>query len=113
MNIGRKRKGRSDRTHLIYQLTVDGKSYIGLTYLRKQSVPKTMRARLIQHWYNAHTHKHGWGLSEAIRSVDTIEDISYTILARVRGKDAAHEVERKLITSKKPKLNTDIRIAKR
>ena len=113
MNQGRKRKGRSDRMHLIYQLDVGGKKYIGMTFLRKQSIPKTMRARIIQHWYNANKLQYKWGLSKAIRDLDSIEDIGYTILARVRGKDACHKQERALIVKKKPVLNTDTRVTKR
>jgi hypothetical protein len=113
MNTGRKRKGRKDRTHLIYQLDVNGKTYIGLTYLRKQSVRKTMRERIVQHWYNAHSHQHKWGLSAELRAADSIEDVGYVILDRVRGKTEAHNVERELIRKYRPPLNTDVRVARR
>lgn len=113
MNTGRKRKPRSDRTHIVYQLRVDGQRYIGITFVRKQSIKKTMRARIKQHWYNANTHQYGWVLSEAIRNLDNIEDIGYEVLAKVKGKIEAHKLERLAIQRRKPQLNTDIRVAKR
>ena len=109
MNTGRKRKPRKDRPHIIYQLTVGNKSYVGVTFVRKQSVAKTMRARIIQHWYNAHNHNYQWGLSAALRKLDSIEDVEYEVLERVKGKQAAHARERELISELRPKLNTDIR----
>lgn len=109
MNTGRKRKGRKDRTHLIYELTIGKATYVGLTFLRDQSVPKTMRARIKQHWYNAHNHGKPYKLPTAIRKLDSIDAISYKIVAKVRGKVEAHQAERQIITTIKPKLNSDIR----
>lgn len=109
MNAGRKRKGRSDRVHLIYKLTVGQDQYIGLTFVRRRSVDKTMHARICQHWYNAHVKQLKWRLSTAIRQLDCVEDVEYQILAKVRGKQAAHQYERKLIMELAPSLNTDIR----
>lgn len=109
MNHGRKRKGRSDRVHLVYELIVGKKSYIGITFLRDRSEAKTVRARVLQHWYNAHSRGYTWALSDALRTLDGVEDVEYRVLARVRGKEAAHAAEYELIREHKPKLNSDIR----
>ena len=113
MNTGRKRRPRADRTHVIYQLRINGQRYIGITFLRKQSLKKTMRTRIKQHWYNANVLQYGWHLSNAIRELDCIEDIEYEVLAKVKGKVEAHNVERKYIRIRRPQLNTDIRIARK
>jgi hypothetical protein len=42
-------------------------------------------------------------------SLETVEDVGYRVLAKVRGKDAAHLMERELIAELEPTLNTDIR----
>lgn len=112
MNHGRKRKGRKDRMHIVYELIVGKKSYIGLTFLRDKNPDKTVRARVLQHWYNAHNRGSAWALSDALRKLDCIEDVEYRVLARVRGKDAAHAAEADLINEHKPKLNTDVRAIK-
>lgn len=109
MNNGRKRKGRSDRTHIIYELNIEGATYIGITFLRDKSVRKSMHKRIGQHWYNAHTRGYSWRLSKALLGLDTVEDVGYRVLAKVRGKEAAHLMERELIAELEPTLNTDIR----
>jgi len=109
MNNGRKRKGRSDRTHIIYELNIEGSTYIGITFLRDKSVRKSMHKRIGQHWYNAHTRGYSWRLSKALLGLDTVEDVGYRVLAKVRGKEAAHLMERQLIAELEPTLNTDIR----
>jgi hypothetical protein len=109
MNNGRKRKGRSDRTHIIYELNIKDSTYIGITFLREKSVRKSMHKRIGQHWYNAHTRGYSWRLSKALIGLDSVEDVGYRVLAKVRGKDAAHLMERQLIAELAPDLNTDTR----
>lgn len=109
MNTGRKRKGRSDRSHVIYQISIDGDKYIGVTFVRDRSADKSVRARIVQHWYNAHVKKLNWRLSSRIRMLESIEDVEYAVLEVVRGKTATHERERQLIDKIKPSLNTDVR----
>jgi len=104
-----RRKKRSDRTHLVYELTVGRKTYIGITVLKDGSVAKTMRLRIVGHWYKAHVLNETWKLSEALRTLDAVEDVEYRILGKARGKAPAHSLERDLIAEHKPKLNTDIR----
>lgn len=113
MNSGRKRKGRADRTHIIYALEINGKSYIGLTFLRDRSVKKSMHYRIKQHFYNATVRGYDWSLSEEIRRLDSVEDIGYKVLAKVRGKIDAHDVERQFIDELKPELNSDVRPQKK
>lgn len=103
------RKKRSDRNHIIYQITVGRKLYIGVTAKTQPTVEKSVRSRIAKHFYRAQTEGLNWLLCKALRTLDCKEDIEYTVLAIVRGKTAAHEYERELIRKMKPALNSDKR----
>lgn len=103
------RKKRSDRNHIVYVITVKGDSYVGVTYVeRKIGVDKSMRRRWQKHVRRALTENKDWKLCKAIRKHGP-EKFSVSVHGVVRGKNAAHELERKLIRKIKPKLNTDVR----
>ena len=99
------KKRRSDRTHVIYQLTcVDtNEIYIGLTAARfPKDLLRTTKYRWVQHCYKAIEANLDWPLHEAIRSYD---NWTYEVLEKIRGKEEAHARERKLIAKYKPTLN--------
>jgi len=103
-----KRKRRSDRMHLIYQLTAPtGDSYIGVTY-REGSVKKSLQRRWMKHVYRALTENKDWKLCAAIRQWDA-ETFKVECLELLRGKKPAHIRERALVRERKPTLNTDVR----
>jgi len=108
----RKRKKRTDRNHIIYELRVKSMRYIGVTYVENANPRKSLQRRWQKHVRRALTENRAWKLCEAIRKHGA-EAFEVTILEVVRGKVAAHKRERELILATKPKLNTDIRIAKR
>lgn len=104
-----KRKRRSDRNHIVYILTVGARSYVGVTYVERAiGVNKSMRRRWQKHVRRALTENKDWKLCKAIRRHGP-EKFEITIHDVVRGKVAAHKVERELIRTMKPKLNTDVR----
>lgn len=99
------RKRRSDRNHVIYQLTcVDTKeTYIGITVMRGRAVKKSVETRFQQHQYRATVQDKDWKLCNALRQYEqwVVEAIEV-----VRGKKEAHNRERELIASIQPALNT-------
>lgn len=104
-----KRKRRSDRMHLIYQLTAPtGDSYIGVTY-REGTVNKSLKRRWMKHVYRAVTENKDWKLCAAIRQHGA-ENFKVECLELVRGKSPAHTRERLLVRERQPALNTDTRV---
>lgn len=82
---------------------------MGITYVeRRIGVDKSMRRRWQKHVLRALTEDKNWKLCKAIRKHGA-EKFVVKIHDVVRGKDAAHELERALIRKMKPKLNTDVR----
>ena len=103
------RKKRSDRTHIIYQITVGRKLYIGVTAKTQTTVLKSVRARIAKHFYRAQTENLSWLLCQALRKLDCKEDIQFEVVTTVRGKTEAHTYERELIRKLQPVLNSDKR----
>lgn len=103
-----KRKARSDRRHLIYSLSVNGKEYIGVTFVDKGRINYSLTRRWQKHVRRAMTEGKDWKLCTAIRKYgpEAFEVCYYEV---VRGKSEAHQLERELIKTRKPKLNTDVR----
>lgn len=106
--IERKRKTRSDRNHIVYSLTIGKREYIGVTVVNNRSPSKSLNRRWQKHVQRAYAEAKGWKLCEAIRKHGP-EKFTVEIVQIVRGKSAAHEIERDLIRLRKPKLNTDVR----
>lgn len=108
----RKRKPRSDRTHLIYQITntVTGETYIGITVRTRASVRLTLRRRIQKHVQRALAETKGWALCESIRTHGT-EAFVFAHLETVRGKRAAHQREVELLDLYQPALNTAVKQA--
>lgn len=99
------RKKRTDRNHVIYQLTcVDtGDTYIGITVLRGRAIQKSVATRFQQHCYRAETQDKDWSLCNALRK---FENWTHEVIEIVRGKKEAHARERELIAMFQPALNT-------
>lgn len=110
MNTGRNghRKRRSDRLHIIYQVTCEstGERYIGLTVAIGRAFQKSVRVRWQKHVYHAVVEGRSHALQRAIRKHGE-ESFSHELLFIVRGKAAAHSVERELISQEYPELNVE------
>ena len=103
-NYGMMRKRRSDRRHIVYCLTncVTGDFYIGITQgFRKRD----LKIRVQKHIRRALTEGKSWALCDAIRSYGAGSFVAQE-LAVVKGKQAAHAVERELIGEYSPTLNS-------
>ena len=103
------RAKRSDRNHIIYQITGPEGVYIGVTAKTESTVLKSIRARAAKHFYRAKTETKAWLLCEFLRSLNSKEEINIEPLEMVRGKAAAHARERELIRAMNPFYNTDKR----
>jgi hypothetical protein len=106
--MNKRRKKRSDRNHIVYELSVGSMTYIGVTHVEKQSPQRSVRRRWLKHVQRAMTEGRTWRLCQAIRKHGP-DAFSVNIMAVVRGKAEAHKRERELIRLYNPKLNTDVR----
>ena len=103
------RKRRVDRNHIIYELVVNGKNYIGVTAKTETTVLKSVRARAAKHFYRAHSEMKDWLLCRALRELASKDDIEIRVHEIVRGKAAAHRREVEIRRAVRPVLNTDVR----
>ena len=102
------RKKRTDRTHIIYKIMSGTDFYIGVTARTESTVVKSLRVRMNKHLYRSRSEDKSWALYEALRERGP-GAFAYGIMAVVRGKSAAHQLERALIRELRPNLNTDVR----
>lgn len=104
MNEKTTRKRRSDRRHIVYQLTntANSNAYIGITAGYRL---RDLKVRVNKHVRRALTEDKDWTLCKEIREHGP-ENFVYEILEIVRGKTAAHAKERELIGELCPALNT-------
>ena len=103
------RKKRTDRTHIIYELVVNGLNYIGVTAKTETTVLKSVRTRANKHFYRAHSENKTWLLCEALRGLASKDEIEIRVHELVRGKAEAHRREVEIRRLINPALNTDIR----
>ena len=103
------RKKRTDRNHIIYELVVNGKNYIGVTAKTESTVLKSVKSRAAKHFYRAKTESKNWLLCADLRKLSSKEDIAIKIHEIVRGKADAHKREVEIRRAVKPILNTDTR----
>ena len=103
------RKKRTDRNHIIYELIVNGKNYIGVTAKTESTIQKSVKARAAKHFYRAKKENKDWLLCAELRTLDSKEEIEILIHAVIRGKAEAHKEEVKIRRAVKPMLNTDVR----
>lgn len=107
-NMCMNRKKRTDRTHIIYKIMSGTDSYIGVTAKTESTVLKSVRVRMNKHLYRSRSEDKSWALYEALRERGP-GAFAYGIMAVVRGKSPAHQLERALIRELRPTLNTDTR----
>lgn len=102
-----KRKPRSDRMHVIYQLTCipTGEKYIGLTVCAGNTPKKAVAGRWTRHVTRALTQNKQWKLCQAIRDFGP-ELFLVEVLEKVRGKAQAHVREREVTKEVGATLNT-------
>ncbi len=103
------RKKRADRNHIIYELVVNGKNYIGVTAKTESTVNKSVLSRAAKHFYRAKTETKNWLLCAELRKLTDKSEIEVYVHEIIRGKGAAHKREVELRRLLKPMLNTDIR----
>ena len=103
------RKKRVDRTHIIYELRVNGLNYIGVTAKTETTINKSVLARAAKHFYRAKTESKNWLLCEELRKLANKNEIEVLVHETIRGKAAAHKREVELRRIIKPVLNTDVR----
>ena len=103
------RKKRTDRNHIIYELRVNGLSYIGVTAKTESTINKSVLARAAKHFYRAKKESKDWLLCHALRQLNDKSEIDVYVHEVIRGKAAAHKREVELRRLLKPTLNTDTR----
>ena len=103
------RKKRTDRNHIIYELVVNGKNYIGVTAKTESTIQKSVRARAAKHFYRAKKEDKNWLLCAELRTLSSKDEIEILIHAVIRGKAEAHKTEVAIRRAVKPVLNTDTR----
>ena len=103
------RKKRQDRTHIIYELRVNGLSYIGVTAKTETTITKSVLARAAKHFYRAKRENKDWLLCRALRTLNDKSEIEVLVHETLRGKAAAHRREVALRREINPALNTDVR----
>jgi hypothetical protein len=97
------RRKRSDRNHVLYQLTIGDQTYIGLTVAIGQAYLRSVKVRVQKHMSRAKKETKDWAICEALRESEVVQ---YEVLEVVRGRKAAHSRERELIAEYEPSLNT-------
>lgn len=101
------RKKRSDRNHVIYQITAPstGDFYIGLTVAQGRAFLNSVKLRLQKHISAAKCDGKDWLFAEFIRNNPDV-DLQFEVLDVIRGRKPAHEFEREAIALFEPTLNT-------
>jgi hypothetical protein len=97
------RKKRNDRNYILYQITVDDQTYIGLTVALGSAILRAVKVRVQKHISRAFIENKNWMLCDAIRNAETIQ---YEVIEVVRGRKNAYQRERELIAEYNPSLNT-------
>ena len=103
------RKKRVDRTHIIYELRVNGQNYIGVTAKTESTINKSVLARAAKHFYRAKKEAKDWLLCQELRKLSDKSEIEVYVHETVRGKAAAHKREVEIRRRLRPVLNTDCR----
>lgn len=99
------RKKRCDRNYVLYQLTVDNETYIGLTVSQGQAFLRSVKVRIQKHLSRARNENKSWSLY-AFLSNNPDATMTYEVLEVIRGRKPAYQRERELISAYQPTLNT-------
>jgi GIY-YIG catalytic domain len=100
------RKRRQDTKHAVYMLvnTNTNEHYVGITVCGN-AVKQALKVRLQKHVRRALTENKDWALCRSIRE-HGVEAFAMLLVDVVRGRKPAHSVEREIINSYSPELNT-------
>lgn len=100
------RKRRQDTKHAVYMLvnTNTNEAYIGITVCGA-NIKKALKVRMQKHIRRALTENKDWSLCRSIRAHGA-DAFVMLLVDVVRGRKPAHKVERELINSSNPALNT-------
>jgi len=102
-NIPIMRKKRKDRNYVLYRVSGGADTYIGLTVSQGRAFWKSVKIRVQKHISRAMKENKDWTMCNFIR--ETNETIYYEVLEVVRGRKAAYQRERELISELNPSLN--------
>ena len=102
----KKRKRRNDCRHAVYVITntVTNEQYVGVTVVAGE-VKKNLKVRMQKHIRRALTENRDWALCRSIREHGA-RSFTYGLLEIVRGRAAGYALERELIRTHMPVLNT-------
>lgn len=102
------RKRRSDRNHIIYEIFSrdTNERYIGITAVTK-NVEKSIEIRWKRHVYYARVKLGNGPLQQRIREFDD-QGFEFRVIKIVRGKQNAHDLERRLVYETRPELNVEL-----
>ena len=96
------RKKRNDRNYILYQLTVDEQTYIGLTVAIGRAFLRSVKVRVQKHLSRARVENKEWTVCVALKDAEVIQ---YEVLEVVRGRKYAYQKKRELIYTMEPTLN--------
>jgi hypothetical protein len=99
------RKKRSDRNYVLYQLTAENETYIGLTVAQGQAFLRSVKVRVQKHLSRAKRENKDWTLYAFLRSNPEVQ-LQYEVLEVIRGRKPAYQREREIIAEVAPTLNT-------
>jgi len=101
------RKKRNDRNYVLYQIVAEdtGDNYIGLTVATGRAFLRSVKVRVQKHMSRAKREDKNWAFCEFIRS-NPDAALTYNVIAVVRGRKKAYEIERQYIEEFQPTLNT-------
>ena len=99
------RKKRSDLNYVLYQLTADNETYIGLTVAQGQAFLRSVKVRVQKHISRAKRENKDWSLYAFLRDNPEVQ-LQYEVIEVVRGRKNAYQREREIIAETNPSLNT-------
>jgi hypothetical protein len=91
---------------------ITGEEYIGITVALGRAYLKSVKSRWQKHTYHALVEGRTFPLQVAIREHGP-ENFTHELLAVVRGKTEAHDLEREIMTERKPALNVEMMLGRK